>query len=192
MSKLKIYKFPDEVLAKQAQPIAHVGKEYFKLADDMLETMYDAPGVGLAANQVGLLERIIVVDAEYEVEDPEETPAAPGVEMAASPIIRNKKPIILLNPEIIKKEGSTTCNEGCLSVPEFSAEVKRSKKIVVRYQDIDGLAKEIMAEGWLAVVLQHEIDHLEGKLFIDRLSPLKKDFVRKKLRKERAERDGEC
>jgi peptide deformylase len=188
--KLKIYKFPDAVLAKKASPIHRVEKSYYKLADDMLETMYDAPGVGLAANQVGVLERILVIDTEYEMSDLEDGETAPeGSEVVDGSIITNKKPIIVINPEIIHREGSILFCEGCLSVPEYTAEVKRAEKIKLQYQDIDGLTKTMDLEGLAAIAIQHEIDHLDGKLFIDRLSPLKKEVVKKKLKKERSERE---
>ena len=169
MSKLKIYTFPDAVLAQKAKPIQRVDRSYFKIADDMLETMYEAPGIGLAANQVGLLERLVVVDVEYNPDDED----------------KKNNPIILLNPEIIYREGSIITKEGCLSVPDYRAEVKRADKIKIKYQNADGLEKELSAEGMLAVCIQHELDHLEGKLFIDRLNPLKKDFAKKKLLRER-------
>lgn len=182
MSKLKIYTFPDLVLAQKAKPIERVDHSYFKIADDMLETMYDAPGIGLAANQVGLLEKLIVVDVDYDPGD-EDEPGNPDE------VTVKKNPIILLNPEIIYREGATISKEGCLSVPDFRSEVKRSDKIKVKYKNIDGLEKELSAEGMLAVCIQHEMDHLEGTLFIDRLSQLKKDFAKKKLLKARRERE---
>lgn len=190
MAKLKIYTFPDDVLAKRAMPVERVEKPLHKLADDMLETMYHAPGIGLAANQVGILQRILVIDTEYETEElPEGVEPPAGAEVTASGLITNRKPIIVINPEIVLREGNILFSEGCLSVPEFTAEVKRSEKLKVKYQDIDGLTKTLDAEGLLAVAIQHEMDHLEGKLFIDRLSPLKKEMARKKLRKERQERE---
>lgn len=194
MSKLKIYTFPDAVLAQVAKPIERVERSYFKIADDMLETMYEAPGIGLAANQVGLLERLIVVDTDYEAvdldpNDPSKTvegdPVPTNGEVIAGQMISGKKPIILINPEIIYTEGTTALKEACLSVPDYQSEVKRAEKIKVQYQDIDGLQKTLSAEGLLAVCLQHEIDHLEGTLFIDRLSQLKKEFAKKKLIKAR-------
>jgi len=192
MAKLKIYTFPDPVLAKKAAPIVHIDKSKWKLADDMLETMYDAPGVGLAANQVGLLERILVIDAEYDAEEiPEGTTAPVGAEVINGSIIKNKKPIVVINPKIISHEGSIVFKEGCLSVPEFNAEVKRFERLKVEYMDLDGRTRTLSAEGLTAIVFQHEMDHLEGKLFIDRLSPLKKELVRKKLRQERAEREAD-
>ncbi|MBS1962284.1 MAG: peptide deformylase [Bdellovibrionales bacterium] len=195
MSKLKIYAFPDVVLTKKAAPIARVEKSYFKLADDMFETMYDAPGIGLAANQVGILERILVLDVDYDYEELEGEFPKPGevpknAEVFGRSIVTNRKPIIIINPEIIRKEGKIKTSEGCLSVPEYTAEVERAKKITLQYQNIDGLTKTLDAEELLAVAIQHEMDHLEGRLFIDRLSPLKKEMAQKKLRKERAERES--
>ncbi len=190
MARLKIYTFPDAVLAQKAKPIARVDKSYWKTADDMLETMYHAPGIGLAANQVGILERFVVIDTEYDYEELEEGEVAPpGAEVVSGGIITNRKPQILFNPEIIHREGKIQMSEGCLSVPEYNAEVQRSEKIQVRYQDVDGLEKILSADGLLAVCVQHELDHLEGKLFIDRLSPLKKEMAQKKLRLERSQRE---
>lgn len=192
MAKLKIFTFPDVILTQKAAPIARVEKSYFKLADDMLETMYFAPGVGLAANQVGILERILVLDTEYDLEElPEGAKAPEGSEVVDGSLIKNKKPKIIINPEIIAREGKLLFHEGCLSVPEYGAEVQRAKKIKVQYQDIDGKTHTLLAEGLQAVAIQHEIDHLDGKLFIDHLSPLKKDMARKKLKEERILRDLE-
>lgn len=192
MAKLKIYTFPDVILTHKAVPISRVEKSYFKLADDMLETMYHAPGIGLAANQVGILERILVLDTEYDYEELEEgQEPLPGQEVVAGGIITGKKPEIIINPEIIKKEGKITLNEGCLSVPEYNADVVRAEKIKLQYTNIDGLTRTLDAEGLLAVCIQHEMDHLDGKLFIDRLSPLKKEFARKRLRQDRVLREEE-
>lgn len=192
MAKLKIYTFPDTVLTQKAAPIARVEKPLHKLADDMLETMYYAPGIGLAANQVGVLQRILVLDTDYDMEElPEGAPAPTGSEVIDGSLIVNKKPRIIVNPEIIHREGTILFNEGCLSVPEYSADVKRSEKIKLQYQDIDGLTKTLSAEGLLSVAIQHEMDHLDGKLFIDRLSPLKKEMARKQLKQERALREAE-
>jgi peptide deformylase len=193
MAKLKIYSFPDVVLTQKSLPVPRVEKTHYRLADDMFETMYDAPGIGLAANQVGILERMLVIDVEYDYEEiendlnPGRIPK--GAEVFGRSIVTNRKPIIVINPEIIRKEGKITTSEGCLSVPEYTAEVLRSKKITLQYQNIDGLTKTLDAEELLAVAIQHEMDHLDGKLFIDRLSPLKKELAQKKLRKERAERE---
>ena len=191
MAKLKIFTFPDTVLTKKASPIARVEKTvHFKLADDMLETMYDAPGIGLAANQVGILERILVLDTEYDYEElPEGVSPPEGVEVVGGGVIKNRKPQIIINPQIVHKEGSILFSEGCLSVPEYNAEVKRSEKIKLQYQDIDGVTRTLSAEGLMAVAIQHEMDHLEGRLFIDRLSPLKKEMAKKKLLKDRQQRE---
>lgn len=183
MSKLKIYTFPDPILAQKALPVQRVDKSYFELADNMLETMYNAPGIGLAANQVGVLERLIVIDVDYVPDEDDENAPNPDEET------KKKNPIILINPEIIYREGATITKEGCLSVPRYRSEVKRAEKIKVKYQDVDGLEKELSAEDLLAVCIQHEIDHLEGTLFIDRLSPLKRDFAKKQLIRERRERE---
>jgi peptide deformylase len=192
MARLKIYTFPDKVLAQKAKPIDRVEKTMYKLADDMLETMYGAPGVGLAANQVGILQRILVLDTEYEnVEIEEGAPSPAGSEVVAGKLLVNRRPIIVINPEIIQREGEIQFCEGCLSVPEYSADVTRSEKIKLQYQDIDGLTKTLDAEGLLAVAIQHEMDHLEGKLFIERLSPAKRTLVKKKLLKEREEREAD-
>jgi peptide deformylase len=182
MARLKIFTFPDDVLTKKAIPILEIQERHRQLANDMLETMYHAPGIGLAANQVGILERVIVLDIDYEME---EDPEGKGS------LIKNKNPLIFFNPEIIAAEGKLLFEEGCLSVPDYNAEVMRSKKIRVRFLDVEGTSQEREAEGLLAVALQHEMDHLEGKLFIDRLSPIKKELARKKLRAERKFRDEE-
>ena len=134
----------------------------------------------------------MVVDTDYDLEElPEGQEPAPGAEVFEGALIVNKKPRILFNPEIIHREGTQLFKEGCLSVPEYNAEVKRSEKIKVQYQDVDGLSHVLSAEGLLAVAIQHELDHLDGKLFIDRLSPLKKEMAKKKLLKERSSRDEE-
>lgn len=190
MAKLRIYTFPDKVLTQKALPIARVEKSHRKLADDMLETMYSAPGVGLAANQVGILERILVIDVNYDYEELNEELKLPkGAEVFGRNVVTGRKPIIIINPKIIHKEGKTTTSEGCLSVPEYTADVQRFKKITLEYLDIDGLKKTLKADELFAIAIQHEMDHLEGKLFIDRLSPLKKEMAQKRLRKERLERD---
>jgi peptide deformylase len=194
MAKLKIYTFPDAVLAKKALPVERAGREYHRLADDMLETMYEAPGIGLAANQVGVLERIIVIDTEYDVIEVDELKPGepvPQGEVVNGQIITGKKPLILINPEIILREGKSSMKEACLSVPDYTAEVQRAEKIKVQYQDIDGLTKTLAAEGLQSVCLQHEMDHLEGFLFIDRLSQLKKEFAKKKLLRARKTREEE-
>jgi peptide deformylase len=193
MAKLKIFTFPDVVLLQKARPIERVEKRYFKLADDMLETMYEAPGIGLAANQVGILERLLVIDTEYDVKELSELAEGEkipeGDEVVDGQIISGKKPMITINPQIIHREGKASFKEACLSVPSYTSEVQRSEKIKLQYQDIDGLTQTLSAEGLMAVCIQHEIDHLEGTLFIDRLSTLKKEFAKKKLIKARQRND---
>lgn len=192
MAKLKVYTFPDLILTQKALPIQRVEKTLRPLVDDMFETMYFAPGVGLAANQVGILQRIIVLDTDFDLEDLKEGDLIPpGAEVVGTTLIKNKKPRLMINPEIIHREGSIVFSEGCLSVPEYYAEVKRALKVKVQYQNVDGLTQTLDAEGHLAVAIQHEIDHLDGKLFIDRLSSLKKEMIKKKLRQERIERENE-
>jgi peptide deformylase len=157
----------------------------------MLETMYDAPGVGLAANQIGLLERIIVVDTDYDYQELEEGEVPPeGAEVMGGGIISGKNPRIIINPEIIRREGKVMSKEGCLSVPEFTAEVERAKIITVQYLDVDGVMRKLDAEGLFSMCIQHEMDHLEGRLFIDRLGPAKKELAKKKLLAERAAREA--
>ena len=163
MAVLDICTFPDKILLRQAVPISAVDKEIEQLADNMAETMYDAPGIGLAANQVGVSKRLIVVDI---------APGSPESDLIA-----------LVNPQIIAATGEVTIEEGCLSVPDYQSEVKRHEKVSVRGLNLNGQPVLIEAEGLLAVVLQHEIDHLNGTLFIDRLSRLKRDLVKRRLRK---------
>lgn len=162
MSLLTILEFPDERLRKRALPVVEVDDECRRLVDDMLETMYAAPGIGLAATQVNIQKRIIVIDTSEEKNDP----------------------LVLINPELISKEGRGEMEEGCLSVPTIFEKVARAEKIKVRALDRDGQSFEMDVEGLLAVCIQHELDHLEGKLFVDYLSPLKRQLVRKKLKKE--------
>lgn len=178
----KIFTFPDKILTEKSAPLDVRGKleaGIQKLADDMLETMYEAPGIGLAAVQVGELSRIIVLDTEYESDDG-----------PLGPILRHKDPKVLINPEIFFREGKTIFEEGCLSVPGYNADVERSLKIKVKYLDRDGLVKEMSADGLLSVCIQHELDHLEGKLFIEKLSALKREMAKKKLLRAREERDS--
>lgn len=167
MAVLQICTYPEKVLTQPAEPITDIDEEVIKLADHMAETMYNAPGIGLAATQVGVAKRLLVADI---------APREPESEL-----------VVLANPEIVAAEGEVIIEEGCLSVPEYQAEVKRHEKITVRGLDLNGEEVEIEAEGLLAVVLQHEIDHLNGILFIDRLSKLKRDLVKRRLRKKKAQ-----
>lgn len=173
MAVLRIHKFPDDVLKQAAKPVENIDGTIAALAADMAETMYAAPGIGLAAPQVGAGQRIVVLD----------------VRKSDEPAGRNL--VKLINPVIAEREGEVVWEEGCLSVPDFSAEVTRAKKILVKAWSVDQQELAIEADDLLAVALQHEIDHLDGTLFIDRLSRLKRQLYtqrRKKLaRQGRAE-----
>jgi peptide deformylase len=164
MAILEICQYPEGVVLKEAEPITTIDEEIVKLAEDMAETMYNASGLGLAANQVGVSKRLIVVDI---------TPRQPESEL-----------LVLVNPEIVAAEGEIAIEEGCLSVPEYQSEVKRYEKVTVQALNLKGEPVEIEAEGLMAIVLQHEIDHLNGKLFIERISRLKRDLVKRRLRKQ--------
>ena len=164
MAVLKICTFPNPVLKQKSRPIPKIDPKVLQLVQDMAETMYSAPGVGLAAPQVGHSLRLAVIDV--------------------TPADQPKNLLVLINPEIVAAEGECTWDEGCLSVPDCNEEVKRSKKVVVRYQNLQGESAEITGEELLAIALQHEIDHLDGILFIDRLSPLKRRLIKKKFQKK--------
>jgi peptide deformylase len=177
MAILKIYETPDAVLRQISTPIEAVDDDTRALIKDMFETMYDAPGIGLAAVQVGVPKRLLVMDLQEPVDpdDPE------------SPV--KKEPRVFINPEVVDASGSKIpYTEGCLSVPDQYAEVMRPERIRARWLDENGKAHEEDMDGLLAVCLQHEMDHLEGVLFIDHLSKLKRDMVLKKLAKTRRER----
>lgn len=163
MALLPIIHVPDDVLRKTAQPVQEVTAATRQLLDDMAETMYDAPGIGLAANQIGSLERLIVMDCGSD--------EAPELWQ-------------MINPEIIwESEETTKLEEGCLSIPGHNAEVVRPSIVRARYIDIDGKTQEMEAEGLLSACIQHEIDHLNGVLFIDHLSRLKKGMIWKRVLK---------
>jgi peptide deformylase len=169
MAKLTILEFPDPRLRTRAAPVAAVDDAVRTLIDDMFETMYAAPGVGLAATQVNVHRRVLVADVSPEQDHP----------------------LAFVNPEIVEREGTTEAEEGCLSVPGiFDKLSTRAARIVVRALDREGKPFEMEADGLLAVCIQHEMDHLEGKLFVDYLSELKRTRIRKKLEKERRERGG--
>lgn len=163
MAKLTILEYPDPRLRKKALPVEVVDASITALLDDMLETMYAAPGIGLAANQVNVQKRVIVIDLSEEKNDP----------------------LCLINPEILSTSGTEEMDEGCLSVPGVFEKVSRAEKVRVKALGRDGQPLEMDAEGLLAVCIQHEIDHLEGKLFVDYLSPLKRMRAKKKLEKDR-------
>jgi peptide deformylase len=172
-----ILETPDPVLRQISKPVETFDRELKTLVADMFETMYDAPGIGLAAVQVGIPIRLLVMDLQEpeDAEDPE------------SPVVRD--PRVFINPEILwASEITVPYTEGCLSVPDQYAEVLRPDRIRARWQDVDGKTHEEEIDGLMAVCLQHEMDHLEGVLFIDHLSRLKRDMVMKKLAKARKER----
>ena len=170
MSQRKIVIEPDPILRKKSEILEKVDDELRALLDDMLETMYSAPGIGLAAVQVGILKRVIVIDVSKDKE--------------------KKNPFFLINPEIISKSKNTsTYEEGCLSLPGYFAEIERPAECQVKYIDYFGKKKEIKATGLLSTCIQHEIDHLNGVLFIDYLSKLKRDMIVKKLIKQKKELD---
>jgi peptide deformylase len=168
MALLQILEFPDPRLRTRAQPVTQVDAALRTLIDDMFETMYAAPGIGLAATQVNVAKRVLVIDLSE----------------------RRDQPLALINPEILERSGIEETEEGCLSVPGYFDKVTRAEKIRVRALDRDGEQIEFEADGLLAVCIQHEIDHLDGKLFVDYLSELKRTRIRKKLEKERKERPG--
>jgi len=163
MSILNILHFPDPKLRQKAAPVAVVNDEIRTLVDDMFETMYEAPGIGLAAVQVNVLKRVIVIDISEDKDQPE----------------------CFINPEIVERNGEEKMEEGCLSVPGIYEPVSRAKDITVRYLDRDGNTREMTVDGLLAVCIQHEIDHLDGKLFVDYLSEMKRKRIRKKMEKMR-------
>ena len=169
MALLSIITFPDPVLRKISDPVERIDSAVAKLMDDMLETMYAAPGIGLAAIQVGVPKRIVVLDTADEGEA--------------------KKPLALVNPEIVKL-GQTTrrYEEGCLSIPDVRVEIERPDTVTVRYLDRAGKVQELAADGLLATAIQHELDHLDGQLIIDFLSRLKRDIIIRKFKKQT--RDG--
>lgn len=162
MALLPILRFPDPRLKKVALPLDNVDDEVRRLAHDMAETMYEAPGIGLAATQVDVHRRVIVIDIS-ETRD---------------------QLLVVINPELIASEGEQVGEEGCLSVPGIYDKVERAERVVVRYLDLDGNVQTIEAEGLLAVCLQHEMDHLQGKVFVEHLSPLKQMRIKNKLVKQ--------
>jgi peptide deformylase len=163
MPLLPILHFPDHRLRTRAAPVNTVDDTIHTLVDNMFETMYEAPGIGLAATQVDVHKRVIVIDVSEE----------------------KNQPLVFINPELIEKHGSEEMDEGCLSVPGIYETVQRADRVKVRALDRNGEFFELEADGLLAVCIQHEMDHLEGKLFVDYLSTLKRDRIQKKLEKQR-------
>ena len=163
MAILNVLHFPDPRLRDKAKPVSEVDGTIKRLVDDLFETMYDAPGIGLAATQVNVAKRVVVIDISEDKE----------------------QPLALINPEIIEHDGTEVYEEGCLSVPGIYDKVTRAEKVKVRALNREGEAFELEADGLLAICIQHEIDHLDGKLFVDYLSPMKRERIRKKLDKLR-------
>jgi peptide deformylase len=163
MAQLDILEFPDPRLRLVAQPVETFDADLKRLADDMLATMYDAPGIGLAATQVNVQKRLLVLDVSETHDDPR----------------------VFINPEILESRGTEVCQEGCLSFPGVYADVERKDWVRVKAQDVTGKAFELETGGLLAVCIQHEMDHLVGKVFVDYLSPLKRSLLLRKLEKQR-------
>lgn len=163
MALLQIYHYPEPVLSKKAEPITDIDDSIRQTANDMIETMYAAPGIGLAAPQVGVSKRLIVLDCGGRDEE--------------------SQLIVAINPELIAAEGESFEEEGCLSVPGYYCKIKRKAQVTVRYRDLDGAEQTISTDGLQAVALQHEIDHLDGVLFVDHLSSLKRGLFKKKYKK---------
>jgi peptide deformylase len=166
MAKLTVLEFPDPRLRKTATPVVQVDDALRELVDNMFETMYAAPGIGLAATQIDVHRRFLVADVSTD----------------------NNEPHVFINPVILEKDGVQRSEEGCLSVPGYYEEVERADHIRVRYQDRNGDEMETEMEGLLAVVVQHEIDHLDGKLFVDYLSEAKRSRIRKRLLRDQRHR----
>jgi peptide deformylase len=162
MTVLTVLHYPDDRLRTTAKPVAEITAQTRQLVADLLDTMYDENGIGLAATQVNVHQRVVVIDVSESRDQPQ----------------------VFINPEITSKSGDTTYEEGCLSVPQSYANVERAAEVTVKAQNAEGEWFELKAEGLLAICLQHELDHLVGKLFIDYLSPLKRDRIKKKLEKE--------
>jgi peptide deformylase len=174
MALREVLQFPDARLKRKSEPITEITDAHRELASDMCDVMYDEPGIGLAAPQVGVAIRLIVVDTEWSDEG------------------NDRDALIVINPELVQPEGSLTWNEGCLSVPDYTADVDRAQRVTVFGTDLDGNPIEEHAEGLRAVCFQHEVDHLDGILFIDRISRLKRSLYAKKRKKQLAQEEDEA
>jgi peptide deformylase len=177
--KLPIVTYPDPVLSSKAGIVTDFSNDLNRLVENMLFTMYHAPGIGLAAPQVGIGLRLFVLDVDY---DRESVTTAAGKEEVS---LSNFNPMVFINPIITGTSGTTTYEEGCLSVPGVYEEVKRHKTVHVKYQNLAGQTLELEADEMLSICIQHENDHLDGVVFIERLSNLKKNFYKKKMSKEK-------
>jgi peptide deformylase len=169
LREIRIY--PDPVLKKKTSRVERIDSSINRLIEDMVETMHAAPGVGLAANQVGVSLQLAVIDLSSREDEEQRHPL-----------------LVIINPEILALEGAVTEEEGCLSIPDYADKVKRAARVKVRAQDRTGKQFELEAEGLMAKALQHEIDHLNGLLFVDRLSPLKKNLFKRRIKKALAEK----
>ena len=174
MALREVLQFPDARLKRKSEPITEITDAHRDLASDMCDVMYDEPGIGLAAPQVGVAIRLIVVDTEWNDEG------------------NDRDALVVINPELVQPEGSLTWNEGCLSVPDYTADVDRAQRVTVFGTDLDGNPIEEHAEGLRAVCFQHEVDHLDGILFIDRISRLKRSLYVKKRKKQLAQEEDEA
>jgi peptide deformylase len=172
MALREIRKYPDPVLRKKTSRVERIDSTLDRLIEDMVETMHAAPGVGLAANQVGVSLQLAVIDLSSRDDEEQRHPL-----------------LVIINPEVLAMEGSVIEEEGCLSIPDYAEKVKRAARVKVRAQDRTGKKFEIEAEGLMAKALQHEIDHLNGLLFVDKLSPLKKNFFRRRFKKTLVEQE---
>jgi peptide deformylase len=166
MAILEIYTFPEPILRRKTSAVTVFDQELAVTVESLLETMYVSIGIGLAAIQTGILKRIIVIDLKSGEED-----------------VSLREPHVFINPKIVEQSGTTVSEEGCLSVIEFRGEIERAEKIIVEYQDVSGKIQEMAAEDMMSICLQHEIDHLNGVLFIDHLPLLKQKMVKKRLTK---------
>lgn len=174
MALREVLQFPDARLKRKSEPITEITDAHRELANDMCDVMYDEPGIGLSAPQVGVAIRLIVVDTEWNDEG------------------NDRDALVVINPELVQPEGSLTWNEGCLSVPDYTADVDRAQRVTVFGTDLDGNPIEEHAEGLRAVCFQHEVDHLDGILFIDRISRLKRSLYVKKRKKQLAQEEDEA
>jgi peptide deformylase len=172
MALREIRTYPDPVLRKRTSPVERIDRALDRLIEDMVETMHAAPGVGLAANQVGVPLQLAVIDLSSREDEEQRHPL-----------------LVIINPEILAFEGSVIEEEGCLSIPDYAEKVKRAARVKVRAQDRTGKQFEIEAEGLMAKALQHEIDHLNGLLFVDKLSPLKKNLFKRRFKKTLMEKE---
>lgn len=177
MAILEILKYPDPRLRQKCQPVDKVTPELQQFAKDMLETMYDSKGIGLAAAQVNRQVRLVVIDVRPTKDGRYDMESMTELEQQVP------MPLIVFNPEVIEREGKITYDEGCLSVPSFYETVERAEKIRVKALDIYGNEMDFETDGLLSICIQHEIDHLDGKLFIDRLSPIKSNRIKSKIKK---------